>query len=57
MSDEQLGKALAKLSYLQQFPPDDAAFLQKNNHLSDADFVQELFCAYLKRSLAKGFKG
>ena len=51
MSDEQLGKALAKLSYLEQFPPDDAAFLQKSCHLSDADFVQELFDNYLKRSL------
>jgi tetratricopeptide (TPR) repeat protein len=51
MSDEQLGKALAKLSYLEQFPPDDLAFLQKTSHLSDADFVQELFCTYLKRSL------
>ncbi|MFM9266345.1 tetratricopeptide repeat protein [Tychonema sp. BBK16] len=51
MSDEQLGKALAKLSYLEQFPPDDVAFLQKNEHLSDASFVQELFRAYLKRFL------
>lgn len=51
MSDEQLGKALAKLSYLEQFPPDDATFLQKTCHLSDADFVQELFDNYLKRSL------
>ena len=58
MSDDQLGKALAKVSYLEQFPPDDAAFLQKTNHLSDADFVQELFCAYMKRSLdEKGIAG
>lgn len=51
MSDEQLGKALAKLSYLEQFPPDDVAFLQKTEHLSDASFVQELFRTYLKRFL------
>ncbi|MDF0552045.1 tetratricopeptide repeat protein [Kamptonema sp. UHCC 0994] len=51
MSDEQLGKALAKLSYLEQFPPDDAAFLQKTSLLSDAEFVLELFRLYLKRSL------
>jgi tetratricopeptide (TPR) repeat protein len=58
ISDEQLGKALAKLSYLQQFPPDDAAFLQKTSQLSDADFVQELFGTYLKRSLdEKGIAG
>lgn len=51
MSDEQLGKALAKLSYLEQFPPDDAAFLQKTSQNSDAEFVLELFRLYLKRSL------
>jgi tetratricopeptide (TPR) repeat protein/capsular polysaccharide biosynthesis protein len=58
MSDEQLGKALAKLSYLEQFPPDDAAFLQKTDHLSDADFVREVFWAYLRRYLdEKGIAG
>ncbi|MEG3925528.1 tetratricopeptide repeat protein [Microcoleus sp. T3_D1] len=49
MSDDQLGKALAKLSYLEQFPFDDVAFLQKNSHLSDADFIQKIFRDYLKR--------
>lgn len=51
VSDEQLGKALAKLSYLEQFPPDDAAFLQQTCQLNDADFVRELFRIYLKRYL------
>jgi len=51
VSDEQLGKALAKLSYLEQFPPDDTTFLQQTCQLNDADFVEELFRIYLKRYL------
>jgi tetratricopeptide (TPR) repeat protein len=52
MSDEDsLGKDIAKLGYLKKFPANDEAFLQITNNLTDADFIQAVFCTYLKRSL------
>ncbi|MEK0193585.1 tetratricopeptide repeat protein, partial [Microcoleus anatoxicus] len=50
-NDNSLGKALAKLLHMAQFPPQEELFLQTTNHLTDAAFVQESFCTYLKRSL------
>jgi len=50
-NDNSLGKLLAKLLQMKQFPPQEKLFLQTTNHLTDAAFVQECFCTYLKRSL------
>ena len=42
---------LTKLSNLKPFPANDTDFLQETANLSDRDFVQRVFCAYLQRSV------
>jgi len=49
--DSSFAKALAKLRHIENFPPNIAEFLRETEHLHDADFVQEAFRTYLKRSL------
>ncbi len=51
LNDSSMGKSLAKLFHVAQFPPKEELFLQTTNHLTDSDFVQESFRTYLKRSL------
>lgn len=42
---------LTKLSNLKPFPANDTEFLHETANLSDRDFVQRVFCAYLQRSV------
>ncbi|MCC3584924.1 tetratricopeptide repeat protein [Microcoleus sp. PH2017_30_WIL_O_A] len=49
--DSSFAKAVAKLRQIEKFPPHIADFLMQTSDLRDADFVQETFRTYLRRSL------